>query len=135
MATNEPLLFERVARLVEAQIASGTLCANDRIPSVRAMSRTARVSVSTVVQAYLHLESLGLIEARPQSGFYVRTRSELKLPQPRPKVMRSTRPRSVATEVLDTVRAATAPCQGSITRWCILRRQSRRSETTSRPCD
>jgi DNA-binding transcriptional MocR family regulator len=108
MASNEPLLFERVARLVEAQIASGTLCTNDRIPSVRAMSRTARVSVSTVVQAYLHLESVGLIEARPQSGFYVRARNEPKLPQPRPKVMRSVRPRSVATEVLDTLRETVA---------------------------
>lgn len=108
MASTEPLLYERVARLVEAQIASGALRANDRIPSVRSMSRTARVSVSTVVQAYMHLENVGLIEARPQSGFYVRQRSTHVLLQPRPKVSRMTRPRSVATEVLDLVREATA---------------------------
>src|ERR1700754_80803 len=56
-----PLLYERVARLVETQIATGTLRANDRIPSVRTMSRSAKVSVSTVVQAYVHLERIGLV--------------------------------------------------------------------------
>lgn len=108
MAAAEPLLYERVARLIEAQIANGALRANDRIPSVRSMSRTARVSVSTVVQAYVHLESVGLIEARPQSGFYVRRPSTGVLLQPRPKISRATRPRSVATEVLDIVREATS---------------------------
>ena len=36
MSSHAPLLYERVARLVETQISSGTLRANDRIPSVRA---------------------------------------------------------------------------------------------------
>jgi DNA-binding transcriptional MocR family regulator len=107
MPTAPPLLYERVARLVETQIATGTLRANDRIPSVRTMSRTAKVSVSTVVQAYVHLERIGLVEARPQSGFYVRSAS-LQLPEPRPKVTRSRRPASIATEVLDMCREAMA---------------------------
>src|SRR5262247_2394020 len=70
MSTPQPLLYERVAGLVAGQISTGTLRASERIPSVRSMSRAARVSVSTVVQAYAHLESLGLIEARPQSGYF-----------------------------------------------------------------
>jgi DNA-binding transcriptional MocR family regulator len=106
MSSQAPLLYERVARLVETQISMGALRANDRIPSVRSMSRTAKVSVSTVVQAYVHLENIGLIEARPQSGFYVRAPSAQSLPQPRPKFTRSKRPVSVATEVLDTCREA-----------------------------
>jgi len=106
MSSNAPLLYERVASLVEKQIASGALRTNERIPSVRSMSRTAKVSVSTVVQAYVHLESIGLIEARPQSGFYVRPPSPAVLPPPRPKITRSRRPVSVATEVLDTCREA-----------------------------
>jgi len=105
-ASPSPLLYERVAQLVETQIATGTLRTNDRIPSVRSMSRTAKVSVSTVVQAYVHLENIGLIEARPQSGFYVRP-SDLKVPPPqRAKITRALRPVSVATEVLETCRAA-----------------------------
>jgi DNA-binding transcriptional MocR family regulator len=84
------------------------------------MSRAAKVSVSTVVQAYVHLENIGLIEARPQSGFYVRPPSALRLPEPRPKITRSRRPVSVATEVLDTCREALArkdvvPLNGAFT--------------------
>jgi DNA-binding transcriptional MocR family regulator len=106
MSSQAPLLYERVARLVESQISSGALRSNERIPSVRSMSRAAKVSVSTVVQAYVHLENIGLIEARPQSGFYVRRPDPKSLPQPRPKLARSRRPTSVATEVLDTCREA-----------------------------
>src|SRR5687767_5304874 len=106
MSSQAPLLYERVARLVESQISSGTLRANERIPSVRAMSRTAKVSISTVVQAYVHLENIGLIEARPQSGFFVRPPRAEALPEPRPKPARSRRPTSIATEVLDTCREA-----------------------------
>lgn len=105
-ASPSPLLYERVARLVETQISTGTLRTNDRIPSVRSMSRTAKVSVSTVVQAYVHLENIGLIEARPQSGFYVRPPDPKVLPQPRAKITRARRPMSVAAEVLDTCREA-----------------------------
>ena len=70
------------------------------------MSRTAKVSVSTVVQAYVHLENIGLIEARPQSGFYVRTPELKRLPEPRPKPARMHRPASIANEMLDLCREA-----------------------------
>src|SRR5690348_13357468 len=95
-----PLLYEKVARLVESQISSGTLRTNDRIPSVRSMSRSAGVSVATVVQAYWHLESAGLIASRPQSGFFVRARNSERIPQPKLRTIRPAKPRSVATEVL-----------------------------------
>ena len=106
MSSTEPLLYERVAGLVAGQISSGALRVSERIPSVRSMSRSARVSVSTVVQAYTHLESLGLIEARPQSGYFVRARLRERLPEPPPRQIRSTRPRSVAADVLDACREA-----------------------------
>lgn len=120
MSAQAPLLYERVARLVETQIASGALRANDRIPSVRSMSRTARVSVSTVVQAYVHLENIGLIEARPQSGFYVRRPDVPPATQPRARTTRSRRPTSVAQEMLDTCREALSrpdivPLNGAMT--------------------
>jgi DNA-binding transcriptional MocR family regulator len=98
------LLYEKVARMIESQIAAGTLRTNDRVPSVRTMSRTAGVSVATVVQAYWNLENAGLIAPRPQSGFYVRARAPAALPEPTPRAIRASKPRSVATEVLDTCR-------------------------------
>jgi DNA-binding transcriptional MocR family regulator len=103
-AVASPLLYEKVARLVESQISSGTLRTNDRIPSVRSMSRTAGVSVATVVQAYWHLENAGLIASRPQSGFFVRARNSEHIPQPKARTIRAVKPRSVATEVLDACR-------------------------------
>ena len=106
MSTTDPLLYERIAGLVAGQISSGALRVSERIPSVRTMSRSARVSISTVVQAYAHLESQGLIEARPQSGYFVRARTREHLPEPPPRQLRSTRPRSVAADVLDACREA-----------------------------
>jgi DNA-binding transcriptional MocR family regulator len=103
-----PLLYEKIAQLVTAQIAAGTLRTNERIPSVRAMSRSAGVSVATVVQAYWHLENAGLIAPRPQSGFFVRARHTDQLPQPRSRPIRAAKPRSVATEVLDACRETLA---------------------------
>jgi DNA-binding transcriptional MocR family regulator len=80
---SEGLLYERVAAHVAGLIERGALRPGDRVPSVRRMSRQQGVSVATVVQAYLHLEGHGLIEARPQSGHYVRRRAAAALPEPR----------------------------------------------------
>jgi DNA-binding transcriptional MocR family regulator len=66
------VLYESVANDISALIRSGTLGHGERVPSVRRMSRQRRVSISTVLQAYHLLENRGLIEARPQSGYYVR---------------------------------------------------------------
>jgi DNA-binding transcriptional MocR family regulator len=68
----ETVLYESVARDISALVAAGTLLPGDRVPSVRHLSRQKRVSISTVLQAYQVLENQGVIEARPQSGYYVR---------------------------------------------------------------
>ncbi len=67
--------YEKVARRVESLIASGTLRTGDRIPSVREMARLMDVSTMTVLEGYRCLEDLGLVEARPQSGHYVRPKA------------------------------------------------------------
>ncbi|MGE5375258.1 MAG: PLP-dependent aminotransferase family protein, partial [Bacteroidota bacterium] len=46
------------------------------------MSRQQNLSISTVLQSYSLLERQGLIEARPQSGYYVRAGDEERLPEP-----------------------------------------------------
>jgi DNA-binding transcriptional MocR family regulator len=75
-------LYEKVAASIEEQIRSGVLQIGDRIPSVRKMSGIHRVSPTTVIQAYLTLERRGLIESRPQSGFYVIRPVNEFLPEP-----------------------------------------------------
>lgn len=74
--------YETVAARLAAQIDRGTYRAGDRIPSVRALSQQQRMSVTTIIAAYRMLEDQGLIEARPQSGYYVRAPEVHAAPEP-----------------------------------------------------
>lgn len=76
-------LYEQVAEKVQGLIDCRTLRAGERLPSVRALSREWNVSITTVMQAYRTLENRGMIEARPQSGFYVVPSLRTALPEPR----------------------------------------------------
>jgi len=71
-AAAESFLYENVADRIARLIRKGTYRTGERIPSVRSLSKQMEVSISTAVKAYFHLENQGLIEARPQSGYYVR---------------------------------------------------------------
>lgn len=66
------LLYEELASEFLGQIQAGVLRPGDRLPSVRHLSRQKKLSITTVRQAYQRLEDRGLVEARPQSGYYVR---------------------------------------------------------------
>jgi DNA-binding transcriptional MocR family regulator len=63
-------IADHVLRLIEA----GTFQTGERVPSVRQLAREFRVSVSSAVLAYRHLETRGILESRPQSGYFVRHR-------------------------------------------------------------
>ncbi|MBP6179428.1 MAG: PLP-dependent aminotransferase family protein [Anaerolineales bacterium] len=80
--TNSLFLYRSLAENLIALIEKGTYRVGDRIPSVRQLSRQQSVSISTVLQAYLLLENQGWIEARPQSGYYVRSRMGGQAPEP-----------------------------------------------------
>jgi len=71
------LRYEKLADDVAGLIAGGVLRAGERLPSVRQLAQERRVSVSTAVQAFRQLEQRGLVEARPQSGFFVRARAQI----------------------------------------------------------
>ncbi|MGC4043948.1 MAG: PLP-dependent aminotransferase family protein [Armatimonas sp.] len=75
-------LYESVADRITQLIAQGTFRAGERIPSVRQLSRQFQVSITTVLEAYRLLENRGTIEARPQSGYYVRASFPLALEEP-----------------------------------------------------
>src|SRR5258708_4671966 len=64
-------LYHQLADQILSLGGAGTLRAGDRVPSVRRLSNQQGVSVSTVLQAYQRLEAIGVIEARPESGYYV----------------------------------------------------------------
>ncbi len=71
MKGRQNALYEEVAGKMARLIGHGTYRAGDRIPSIRGISRSMKVSVSTALEAYRLLEVRGIIEARPQSGYYV----------------------------------------------------------------
>jgi hypothetical protein len=74
--------YENLAADIVHLIESGTFREGDRIPSVRQLSHREGVSVTTVLQAYYLLEAQGWIEARPRSGFFVRSPLRTALPEP-----------------------------------------------------
>lgn len=103
-------LYEQVAETIASSIQNGTLRPGDRIPSVRRLSARQKVSMSTVLQAYMLLEDRGLIEARPQSGYYVKLRLLDLPPEPaRTKPSASACTVSVADLVVDVHRALADP--------------------------
>lgn len=65
------LLYLRIAGIIQQQINDEVRRVGDKLPSIRTICLEYGVSPSTALQAYHHLESKGLITARPQSGYYV----------------------------------------------------------------
>jgi DNA-binding transcriptional MocR family regulator len=82
LSANKTLRYQELADRLAELISQGTYPPGKRIPSVRQISQQQGVSISTVLQAYSLLENQGLIEARPQSGYYVRTHATERLPEP-----------------------------------------------------
>jgi DNA-binding transcriptional MocR family regulator len=64
-------LYEKLADDLERMIRQGVYRYGDRVPSVRQTSQQYHISITTVIHAYLQLESRGLVESRPQSGYFV----------------------------------------------------------------
>src|SRR6516225_10209487 len=63
--------YEEVVHFITMLVDNGTLTLGSRAPSLREICRQHRISLSTALQAYRLLEDRGVLEARPQSGYYV----------------------------------------------------------------
>ncbi|HLZ20181.1 MAG TPA: winged helix-turn-helix domain-containing protein, partial [Smithellaceae bacterium] len=93
----QTLLHEEVASKIRSMIEKGTYRAGERVPSIRNLSRQMHVSINTVIEAYGNLENAGLIEARPQSGYYVSFRREAtKIKRENKKVIEDLAPNQVS---------------------------------------
>lgn len=75
-------LYEDVADNISHLVEKGTFRVGERIPSIRAVSRQCNVSITTAMEAYRLLEDRGIVEARPQSGYYVRSMLKSKMAMP-----------------------------------------------------
>lgn len=76
-------LTQQLAERLAERIRTRLLPAGARLPSVRECARQQGVSPYTVVAAYDLLQAQGLVEARPQRGFYVRdiVQNPLQMPE------------------------------------------------------
>ena len=64
-------LYEYLYRCIKADISSGELAADDRLPSKRHLSEHLGISLITVEGAYSQLLAEGYIYTRPRRGYYV----------------------------------------------------------------
>lgn len=76
------VLYLKIANSVTEQIKSETLQFGDRLPSLRSAQKLYNVSLNTVKQAYMELESRSLVESKPKYGYYVSQTSQRKLALP-----------------------------------------------------
>lgn len=74
--------YQRIAGSLLSLIEAGALRAGDRLPSIRHVCRTERVSPATALQAFAELERLGRVEVRDRSGHYVLASGVRAAPQP-----------------------------------------------------
>jgi len=103
-------LYETLADDIERQIRGGVFRHGDRLQSVRETSKQRQLSITTVLRAYVLLESRGLIASKPQSGYYVQRKPgdpDVDAPStPRPIAVSSSV--DVSRLVLSTLRSIAA---------------------------
>ena len=92
------LRYEQLADELAGMIVARILRPGERLPSVRRLAQEKKLSVSTVVQALRQLEERGQVEARPQSGFFVRPPAPHQSPQFEPQT-RQRLARPVAVDI------------------------------------
>ncbi len=64
-------LYHEIASGIAGQITSGVLKHRDKLPSVRMLCKEHNISMNTAKRVFLELEAQSLIDARPQSGYFV----------------------------------------------------------------
>src|ERR1700753_4329783 len=74
-------LYRALADRLRHSIESGTLRSGEKLASLRDVTAQQKVSLATALHAYRLLEEQGLIESRPQAGYFVVDRA-LQLQEP-----------------------------------------------------
>lgn len=79
-------LYEKVATSLIERIEQSFYQVGDKLPSIRVISQTYKVSISTAQEALRYLDDHGWAQSRPKSGYYVLNRQQA--PQQLPSVSR-----------------------------------------------
>lgn len=91
---SDPFLYQQVIERVTRLIQQGVLKPGEKAPSLRKLSKQLNISIATITQAYREMEEQGLLESRPKSGYFVRSRPRITLPEPE-----TSQPMSVAQHI------------------------------------
>ena len=99
-------LYEKLADEIEEAVRRGVFTPGEKIASVRQASQQHGVSIKTVLHAYAILESRGILETRPQSGYFVRAKPQAGAAHSQPKrVIATASEVDVSRLVLSTLRS------------------------------
>lgn len=64
-------IYQQLVQQVRTGVARGDLAAEERLPSVRQLSRDLVINPNTVARAYTELEREGMLHTRPGLGVFV----------------------------------------------------------------
>ncbi len=64
-------IYQQLVQQVRSGVARGDLTAEERLPSVRQLSRDLVINPNTVARAYTELEREGMLHTRPGLGVFV----------------------------------------------------------------
>ncbi|MBB6480108.1 GntR family transcriptional regulator [Spirochaeta isovalerica] len=65
-------VYEQIKQHIKVNILSGNYSADEKITSVREMSRMLQVNQNTIVKAYYQLEQEGFVYSQPGRGYFVK---------------------------------------------------------------
>ncbi len=80
--TDPAPIYRLIAEKLKAQIISGVFVIGDKLPSIRQISFSERVSLNTVIQALSLMEAEGWLEAIPKAGHFVKSINPKRQPTP-----------------------------------------------------
>jgi GntR family transcriptional regulator / MocR family aminotransferase len=92
-------LYEYLYQHIRDDIVDGSIAADERLPSKRALAEHLGVSVVTVENAYAQLVAEGYVRTRPRSGYFV-----TRLPQPGKQGLQQAKRTSPALDALPAPR-------------------------------
>ena len=80
--TKKSFLYQHLVDEIEEKIVNGIYKPGERLPSIRKLHKQSNLSISTIYHAYVELEAMGLVDARPKSGYFVNpvALEKLKIP-------------------------------------------------------
>lgn len=75
--TKKVFNYVKIAKKLESLIMTGIIASGEKLPSIRSLIRSENSSKTTITKAFTELQSLGLIESKERSGFFVSNNIEI----------------------------------------------------------